>query len=153
MSFWTLGANVVLWLKGGGWLFQSNPSIAKGLWTFHMMILLRWGMGSGLSSQPVDRLVKKALCRKSPILHAYYSSLLFHLDLPPFLLQHNLHQIMHSKKKKISIISYLFLFLTTTFTSETTVRDYSNHFSQFHHIGHWDKKRGTTHSVPRNSVL
>lgn len=85
MSFWTLGANVVLWLKGGGWLFQSNPSIAKGLWTFHMMILLRWGMGSGLSSQPVDRLVKKALCRKSPILHAYYSSLLFHLDLPPCL--------------------------------------------------------------------
>ncbi|TEA29392.1 hypothetical protein DBR06_SOUSAS8610077 [Sousa chinensis] len=34
MSFWTLGANVVLWMKGGGWPFQSNPSIAKELLTF-----------------------------------------------------------------------------------------------------------------------
>ena len=47
-----------------------------------MVVLLRWGRGSGLSPQPVDWLVKKAICRKCPILHAYYSSSLFHLDLP-----------------------------------------------------------------------
>lgn len=80
MSFWTLGANVEL-MKGGGWPFQSDPSIATELVTFQCGEAMR-GEGESLCFQPVDWLVKKAICRKSPILHAYGSSSLFHLDLP-----------------------------------------------------------------------
>lgn len=62
------------WMKGGGWPFQSNPSIAKELVTFQYGDFIKVGEEKQSHFPTLLIGVKKAICRKSLILHAYWSS-------------------------------------------------------------------------------
>lgn len=82
MSFWTLGANVGCAVDDG-WrgAFPVKPQHGPRTGNFAAGDVMKVG-GEIVCFQPGDWLVKKAIGRRSLILHAYYSSSPFHLDCP-----------------------------------------------------------------------